>query len=36
MNGTLKRYDNIMQIENYLIDNQRFTPPESGILGEGL
>ena len=35
MNETLKRYDNIMTIESYLIDTQRFTPPYES-LGEGL
>ena len=36
MNGTMKRDDDNIRVKGYLADTQRFTPPESGILGEGL
>ena len=32
----VKTDDNNMRIKDYLSDTQRFTPPESDKLGEGL
>ena len=32
----VKTDDNNTRMKGYLLDNQRFTPPESGKLGEGL
>ena len=36
MNGTFIRDDDNMRVRGYLSDTQRLTPPESGMLGEGL
>ena len=36
MNKTFIRDDDNIRVNGYLSDTQRFTPPESDKLGEGL
>ena len=36
MNKTFIRDDDNIRVKGYLSDTQRFTPPESDKLGEGL
>ena len=36
MNKTFIRDDDNIRVKGYLFDTQRFTPPESSKLGEGL